>query len=117
VRAQLGVLKSFMESLDFVHMRPNQQLLRPFPHSPSEAFYAMERPGKVYAIYFRGSDQPRRTRFAMDLPRGNWQAEWMTPRDGTAEKPPSFTHPGGGWLTETPMFTEDIVLRLIATDN
>ena len=112
VRAQLGVLKNFMESLDFVHSRPNQLRLRPWPHSASEAFYVLEQPGKVYAVYFRGGDPQRRTKFAMDLPAGRWQAEWVTPRDRSAQKLEPFRHPGGGWLTETPEFTEDIALRL-----
>ena len=93
-------------------MRPNQHRLRPWPHSPSELFYVLEQPGKVYAVYFRGSDQPRRTKFAMDLPRGHWQAEWVTPRDGSVQKLEPFAHAGGGWLTETSEFTEDIALRL-----
>ena len=48
----------------------------------------------------------------MDLPTGHWQPEWMTPRDGSVLKLEPFTHPGGGWLTETPEFAEDIALRL-----
>lgn len=112
MRAQLGVLKRFMESLDFIKMRPNQNVLRPWPHSPSEAFYVLEQPGKVYAIYFRGNDRPSRTRFAMDLPAGQWQAEWVTPRDGAVLKLTPFRHTESAWLTETPEFTEDIALRL-----
>jgi hypothetical protein len=112
VRAQLSVLKQFIESVDFIHMRPNQRLLRPWPHSPSELFYALEQPGKSYVVYFRGADKPRRTKFSMDLPAGRWQVEWLTPRDGSIEKAEPFEHPGGGWLTETPEFTEDIALRM-----
>jgi len=112
VRAQLGVLKKFIDSFDFVRIRPNQRLLRPWPHSPSELFYALEEPGKSYAVYFRGADKPRRTKFSMDLPPGRWRAEWVTPRDGSIERREPFQHPGGGWLTETPEFTEDIALRL-----
>ena len=112
VRSQLGVLKRFMGSLDFIHMRPNQLLLRPWPHSPSEDFYALENSGKAYAVYFKGNAQRRRTKFAMDLPAGHWQPEWVTPRDGAVQILEPFAHPGGGWLTETPEFAEDIALRL-----
>ena len=114
VRAQLGVLKRFMESLDFIHMRPNQHLIRVWPHSPSEQHYTLEQPGHAYAAYFRGSEHVRRTKFAMDLPRGRWQAEWLSPRDGSVRKTEPFSHPGGGWLTETLEFSEDIALRLKA---
>jgi hypothetical protein len=114
VRAQLGVLKQFMESLDFIHMRPNQNVLRVWPHSPSEQHYTLEQPGRAYAVYFRGADQPRRTKFAIDLPKGRWQAEWLSPRDGSVRKAEPFGHPGGAWLTETPEFLEDVALRLKA---
>ncbi len=102
---------------DFVHMRPNQQRLRPWVHSASESFYVLEQPGKIYAVYFRGGEQLRRTRFAMDLPRGRWRAEWVTPRDGSLNRSEPFTHLGGSLLTETPEFTEDIALRLRAMSN
>ena len=74
----------------------------------------LEQPGRVYAVYFRGADQVRRTKFAMDLPKGRWQAEWLSPRDGSVRQAEPFTHTGGGWLTETPDFSEDIALRLKA---
>jgi hypothetical protein len=115
-RAQLGVLKRFMDSLDFVHMRPNQHRLHPWPFSADSRYYVLEKPGEVYAVYFRGSDEIRRTTFAMDLPAGRWLAEWTLPADGSVIAGEPFTHPGGDWRSETPDFKEDIALRLAAID-
>jgi hypothetical protein len=41
----------------------------PGPIRRDELFYALEEPGKSYAVYFRGADKPRRTKFSMDYLR------------------------------------------------
>jgi hypothetical protein len=98
-------------------MRPNQQRLHPWPHQVDSRYYVLENPGHVYAVYFRGRTDVRQTTFAMDLPAGRWQAEWLHPGDGSIFRPEPFTHAGGSWLTSTPDFIEDIALKLTAVDG
>ena len=112
VRAQLVILKKFMEGVDFVQMRPNPRLLHLAPHPPSELWYALEQPGSAYAVYFRGRAKSSRATFMLDLPAGRWEALWLNPRDGSTQRAGPFIHLGGSWRGETPEFSEDIALRL-----
>lgn len=112
VRSQLGILKRFMDGLDLVHFRPNPQLLQTWVGSASETWYGMEHPDKAYVVYFKGGEAPRKTSFAMDVPKGRWRIRWFTPRDGNLQENPSALESSGVWLGETPAFTEDLVLWL-----
>lgn len=112
VRAQLRVLKDFMASLDFVRMRPTERLLQRDPQGPAGP-YALENPGRQYAIYFARAGK-KNSRFVMDLPADRWLAEWVNPQTGATELRERLVHAGGGREMRAPPFTEDIALRLTA---
>ena len=107
LRAQLRVLRDFMNSLDFVRMAPAHSVLRSgAPDGASVQILAA--PGKEYAIYLHhGSERngrrpkyavdpaPRTPELTIDLPAGKYRAEWVDTKDGRMAKREEFAHPGG----------------------
>ncbi len=48
----------------------------------------------------------------LDLPSGNYRAEWLEPRSGNIPAAERFQHTGGEKVLVAPGFSEDIVLKL-----
>ncbi len=46
------------------------------------------------------------------LPAGDYQAEWIEPKTGTASASENFQHTGGEKILSSPAFTEDVALKL-----
>ncbi len=51
-REQLGILRDFMDSFDFIRMRPAQEILY---HTPGLVGQAIAEPGKQYGIFLSGT--------------------------------------------------------------
>jgi hypothetical protein len=107
LRSQLYQLKAFMESLDFIRMQPSPGLLKTTPPA-----YLLAQSGVCYAAWFQGGPETSSRSFTLELPAGEWQAEWIDPATGKAEKPEPFQHAGGEWTSKSPAFQEDLALRL-----
>lgn len=48
----------------------------------------------------------------LQLPAGNYRAEWIDPKTGRSTKRELFEHAGGGRSLTSPIFTEDAALKL-----
>ena len=48
----------------------------------------------------------------LDLPAGDYQAEWVSTKTGQVEKTEDFTHAGGNRRLISPAYVEDIALRV-----
>ena len=48
--------------------------------------------GKQYAVYVRAGT---RRELTLNLPEGNYHAEWINTRTGAVEREETFNHPGG----------------------
>lgn len=108
LRAQLRVLKQFMERLPFLRMRPAPEVYRGgLPEGASARVLA--EPGKVYALYLRRGAGPARLR--LSVPPGRYRGEWVTPATGAAE-PLTVEAAGGETVLETPPYQDDLALRL-----
>jgi hypothetical protein len=107
-RRQLGVLKEFMERLDFLRMKPDSQTVRLPPASRFSAT-ALSQEGRTYAIYIRGSALPE---LRLELPAGSYVASWCNTTNGTIEKKESFQHAEGIKSLIPPAYNEDIALRV-----
>jgi hypothetical protein len=59
---------------------------------------------------------PRGTTSALEieLPAGNYRAEWLRPVSGEVVKTETFTHSGGQHAVAAPPFSDDIALRILA---
>jgi hypothetical protein len=118
LRRQLHLLKEFMDGLDFVHMKPDNSVLKggrittALAGNPPEAratARALVEAGKTYAVYVRGGS---RAELALDLPAGTWRVEWVDTKTGATAKTEDFEHGGGQKLLSSPEYADAIVLRV-----
>jgi hypothetical protein len=119
LRRQLRVLKEFIESFDFVRMRPDNMTIKSnhitfaraaAPRVPSKATVRMlSEAGQAYAVYVNGGTQAE---LVLELPAGAYKAEWINTKTGRSEKTDSFNHAGKDKAVVSPQYSEDIALRL-----
>jgi len=118
LRDQLRILEEFMNGFDFIKMKPNNAVIKtsrfdgPQAASPpvQPTARALVEPGKAYAIYLRGGGQAE---LVLDLPAGAYRAEWVNTRTGKSDKAEDFQHSGGNLTLKSPLYVEDIALRLM----
>jgi hypothetical protein len=108
LRRQLGILKRFMNSFDFVRMKP-------------VAPGVLAEPGKQYAVYIHHGQavkgypvdsSEREAQVTLDMPAGRYRAEWVDTRTGNIAFGDDFDHPGGPRVLKGPRYAEDIALRV-----
>jgi hypothetical protein len=118
LRKQLAILKRFMDGFDFVHMKPDNGVVKggrvtaALAGSPPEARVtarALVRPGKAYAVYVRGGS---RADLTLELPAGPYRAEWVDTKTGAVAKAEDFDHGGGPKVLASPDYADDIALRV-----
>ncbi len=121
LRRQLQVLKRFLEGLDFVHMKPENGVIKggritaPLGGNPPEAratARALVQPGKTYAVYVKGGV---RAELVLDLPAGRYTVEWVDTKSGAVARREDVQHTGGNRVLASPEYAEDIALRLRRT--
>ena len=124
LRRQLRILRDFMHSLYFLRMQPDQAVIRSGVPAGCTARVLSSR-GKVYAIYIRPhvrkpgarQDLPVSSQTAvleLDLPAGKYRVEWLDACTGEIAKQESVEHAAGARRLNSPPFTEDIALRIVA---
>ncbi len=118
LRNQLAILKRFMDGLDFVKMRPHNELIRkqriaPAPKGakagPAPTARLLAEPGRQYAAYVRGGVGAELT---LEMPAGAYRAEWVCTRTGKVDKGEDFRHAGGERTLTAPAYVEDVALRV-----
>ncbi|MHC1763485.1 MAG: hypothetical protein AB9869_04145 [Verrucomicrobiia bacterium] len=116
-RRQMRILVDFLNGFDFVKMAPDNRCIK--THAPKGGTArALTQPGKAYAIYVRAPKEqtgPRRSTLELELPGGQFKAEWLDTKRGTIEAREDFDHSAGVRRFESPEFTEDIALRITST--
>lgn len=110
LRQQLRILHDFVDSLDFIHMRPDRNAAAIPPHPG--AIYTLVKPGESVAAYVISPRKEPRAGVLLDLPKGRWRAEWLHPATGEWTEPQFIDHPGGGLSVNGPGFDQDIALRV-----
>ncbi len=108
-RMQLSYLKKFIESFNFVAMKPDTTVYAG-GLTGNNHVYVLAETGKQYAIYWMGGKQ---VQLELNLPKGNYSLEWMNPLSGMAEKKITLNHAGGKAKLESPAYSEDISLRIL----
>jgi hypothetical protein len=106
LRRQLRVLKDFLESFDIPDLRPRPGLVVTSPGAFTSAIGTKKRRG----VYVRGDG---RTVLGLDLPKGDWRAEWVDTKTGSFTKKGAFAHRGGRRELASPPYVGDIALRLV----
>jgi hypothetical protein len=110
LRQQLGALKRFLESFDFLRMKPHQEAVAGLPEGVRARVLA--EPGRQYAIYIFGGVRASLT--LKDLPQGRYEVTWLHTIDGATAETEELAHPGGEATFNTPAYTTDIALRIVA---
>jgi hypothetical protein len=117
----MHAVKQFIESFDFMKMRPDRAFV--VGAMPAGIHYrGMSEPGKQYCLYHHHSKLKSyvyealpgtyQERLTLELPAGPYRAEWVDPADGSVLAAESFTHTGGRRLIVTPKHTVDVALRI-----
>jgi hypothetical protein len=118
LRRQLRILKEFMDSFDFIKMKPDNAVIKgglatvAIAGNPPEARMtarALVEPGRAYAIYLKGGTQAE---LKLDLPAGAYSVEWVNTKTGKIDKREAINHPGGEKALSSPEYVEDIALRI-----
>lgn len=110
LRRQLEILRDFIHSFDFIHLKPDNYIFKGGLPAGGLA-RALVLPGKEYAIYIKGGG---RADLRLEMPAGQYQAEWLNPRSGLVEKTAAFEVRAGVAQLASPDFQEDIALRIKA---
>ena len=122
LRRQLGILKTFLYGFDFVHMAPAGDVVR--EASGKLTVTALAEKGQAYAIYAHVPLPPEpenlpelprdniQASLTLDLPAGEYTAEWVDTETGAVVGSDSFSHSGGGKQVGSPAFDNDIALRV-----
>jgi hypothetical protein len=109
LQGQLRILKEFIHKFDFVRMKPDNSIVKTALPKEITARVLAE-PGQAYAIYVNGGGL---TELALDLPAGQYGAEWVNTKTGGTDKAEPFQHDGGVRTLQPPTYVDDIALRLI----
>ncbi len=110
LRKQLQILAKFMQGLDFVRMRPGGSFIKgDLPKGVTVR--ALVEPGQAYAVYVNGNGLAS---LSLDLPAGQYKAEWLNTKTGDVEKTESLTSDRGAHTLQVPNYVDDIALRIVA---
>lgn len=115
LRTQLGILLDFIHGFNLADMSPNNYLpdqggivKQLSPSSVKVRCLANE--GEEYALYFEGGSQ---VHILINLPSGEYVADWVNTKTGIVDKTEPFSHNGGDKVLSSPTYTEnDIALRI-----
>jgi hypothetical protein len=108
LRKQLQILKEFIQGFDFVRMKPDEAAVK--GKSPKGVTArVLSESGKAYAVYVNGNGL---VELALELPAGEYKAEWLNTKTGQVEKTESFKHDGGSHTLPVPAYTDDVALRI-----
>ncbi len=107
-RKQLEILKDFINSFDFVRMKPDNSVIKAGIPNKATA-RALVQPGKGYAIYINGGNKAD---FVVSLSKGAYRAEWVNTKTGKVDKKETFQHTGGNRTLSSPKYTDDIALGI-----
>ena len=119
LRRQLKILSDFIHGFDFVKMRPDNSVVKAgVPDGVSAR--ALVEPGRAYAIYIRPVPDAKEWKpveaLEVDMPRGQFKAEWINVLDGSIARSDAFQHSGGNRTLAAPEYQDDIALRIVRED-
>ncbi len=109
IHKQLGILRDFINSFDFIKMKPDNSVIKGGVPKKATARALVER-GRAYAIYINGGGKAA---LIVDLPRGQYRAEWTNTKTGKSDKQEKFQHRGGNRTLQSANYTDDIALRIL----
>lgn len=123
LRSQLKILRDFINELDFINMKPANELIKEFA-ADSSTVRVLEKPGETYALYISrfiesktilGGGFPGTAAIKIELPANTYAMEWINVETGNIIKTEKIIHPGGVKEILSPEYLLDIALRINRT--
>ncbi|MFZ2146203.1 MAG: hypothetical protein WAV28_03200 [Sedimentisphaerales bacterium] len=111
LQSQLKILKDFINSFDFIRMKPDNSVIKGGVPDKVTA-RALVQEGRAYAIYINGGSEMK---LIVELPKGTYRAEWVNTKTGKVEKTETFQHTNGNRTLPCPKYVDDIALRILRT--
>jgi len=108
-RKQMKIMKDFLESFDFIRMKPDNSILNVTKGSLSD-FQVLAETGKQYGIYFNGGSLSEIT---LELPDGEYTTEWINLLTGIIDRSQNLLAKNGTATLICPEFKEDIALKIL----
>ncbi len=106
LRRQLRILSEFLQALPLVDLLPDTHTVR---HAAGVFARVLSTPGGDYGIYLDGSGP---TELTLDVPAGEYSAEWIDVETGAVARRESFRRATGPAVLQSPAFAGGIALRL-----
>ncbi|MCP4613479.1 MAG: hypothetical protein GY845_32710 [Planctomycetes bacterium] len=105
---QLEILKDFINSFDFIKMKPDNSVIKGGIPDKATA-RALVQVGRSYAIYIKGGNEAK---LIVELPKGTYRAEWVNTKTGKVDKAETFQHNYGNRTLSSSKYVDDIALRI-----
>lgn len=106
-RRHLKIMKDFIESFEFIKMKPDNSIVQVIRGEVAE-FQVLAEPGRQYAIYF---DRPVGATILLKIPAGEYRTEWISPDSGILEAGTKMKATGGTLEINCPN-GEDFVMKV-----
>ena len=125
-KGYLRRLREFMVSFDFIHMRPDDNVIAEGIQASSIG-RALSEPGKQYAIYvhhssyarnksrYELSEDKKQMNLVLNLPAGSYRLDWIRPSDlNVLQSQMLAGHTGGKVAVDSsPEHDGDIAIRIL----
>jgi len=111
-RRQLAVLRIFINSLNFVRMKPDASFIKSGVPEKIQT-WSLAEPGRQYAIYFFSGTNaaPKNLSLTLSLPKGSYRAEWIEVLSGHTARVERIKSAGEVTLV-SPDWHGEIALRI-----
>jgi hypothetical protein len=112
LRHQFAILRQFIESFDFIHMKPDTSWIKTGLPNKTHS-YALAETGKQYGAYlFSGTNiAPQNLSLTVALPAGNYRVEWIDVFTGKKAKSERVKSSGEVTIT-SPDYKGEVALRI-----
>jgi len=107
-REQMKIMKDFLESFDFIRMKPDNSILK-VTEGKIGAFQVFAETGKQYAVYLEKGSQ---SKINIHIPEGNYKVDWINTLTGSVDHSENKTS-GGAVDLICPGFEGDIAIRIL----
>jgi hypothetical protein len=110
-RRQMRILCDFINGFEFVKMKPDSTVIQgALPKGTLRV--ALAEAGRAYAIYLR--EGAEHGALEVELPAGEYRAEWISPLSGSVLRVQDLTHSGGTISLAAPEPTGEAALKIKA---
>jgi hypothetical protein len=106
LRKRLRIVSEFLRGLPLVEMQPDFTTVK---HAGGVVTHTLSSAKGEYAIYIDGSGPAE---ILLNLPRGQYEINWIDVVHGGTRGGGGFHHDGGEKLVKTPQFSNGIAMRL-----